>query len=381
MLNKPGANGDSFRPMISADGRYVLFFSWARNLVAGNPPPAAQENLFLRDVGAGVTYALTKNGSGPASFTPDFSRIGCVTQGSTASTAVFQVWDLSTRSVILTNAASPGAASALSQHGDWYSVWSSNHSVLTAYSMDGATNIIVYSGSVSSPAGRILKFTPDARRLIFTTWSNVISRGLAYPRTQLFLYDFPSATLRLVTHAHTNAIAAADGNTVDASISADGRFVVFISGAPNLAPDDTNNLADLFLYDTENGTNTRVGPATGDFAANAPGALALAANRPLLLCEGRRDALLGDDFNNQTDLFATLLPIGAIALEISREPSGAIVLTWPASAGQAYRVEYKESLSDPAWMLLSQQVLIFSSRATVMDYPAAAQRYYRVIVD
>jgi len=41
-------------------------------------------------------------------------------------------------------------------------------------------------------------------------------------------------------------------------ISADGRFVVFVSAAGNLAPDDTNFSDDLFLRDQLNRTTTRI---------------------------------------------------------------------------------------------------------------------------
>ncbi len=33
------------------------------------------------------------------------------------------------------------------------------------------------------------------------------------------------------------------------SISADGRYVAFNSAASNLVPDDTNGVADVFVYD------------------------------------------------------------------------------------------------------------------------------------
>jgi len=53
----PG-NGDSFLPIISANGRYVLFHSKASNLAAGSSG-GGTENLFFRDLQTGTTYALT----------------------------------------------------------------------------------------------------------------------------------------------------------------------------------------------------------------------------------------------------------------------------------------------------------------------------------
>ena len=42
------------------------------------------------------------------------------------------------------------------------------------------------------------------------------------------------------------------------SISADGRFVAFSSGASNLVPGDTNDRNDIFVRDTLTNTTTRV---------------------------------------------------------------------------------------------------------------------------
>ena len=67
-------NGDSFSPIISADGRYVLFHSKASNLASGSFWHG-DENLFLRDLQAETTYALTSGSSGngvyAAAMTPD----------------------------------------------------------------------------------------------------------------------------------------------------------------------------------------------------------------------------------------------------------------------------------------------------------------------
>ena len=66
----PG-NGDSFLPIISANGRYVLFHSKAYNLAAGSSS-GGMENLYFRDLQTGTTYALT---SGPWRNLPRIRRL------------------------------------------------------------------------------------------------------------------------------------------------------------------------------------------------------------------------------------------------------------------------------------------------------------------
>src|SRR5438132_902839 len=56
------------------------------------------------------------------------------------------------------------------------------------------------------------------------------------------------------------ASAGIQGNSGShySSISADGRFVAFQSGASNLVLSDTNGVYDVFVHDRQNGTTTRV---------------------------------------------------------------------------------------------------------------------------
>jgi trimeric autotransporter adhesin len=56
--------------------------------------------------------------------------------------------------------------------------------------------------------------------------------------------------------------AAANGDSISPSISADGRFVTFLSSASNLVASDTNGVADAFVRDTCAGVSSGCTPAT-----------------------------------------------------------------------------------------------------------------------
>ncbi|MGC9495832.1 TolB family protein [Streptomyces sp. WG7] len=73
----------------------------------------------------------------------------------------------------------------------------------------------------------------------------------------------------------------ANGPSGDASVSANGRYVVFGSSADNLVPDDTNALPDVFLYDLRTRRTTRVS-LTADGAQAAYGGSA-----PVISATGR----------------------------------------------------------------------------------------------
>lgn len=60
----------------------------------------------------------------------------------------------------------------------------------------------------------------------------------------------------------------ADLRTFEASISGDGRCVVFVSDATNLVTGDTNNTADVFVHDRQTGVTERVSVSSSEAQAN-----------------------------------------------------------------------------------------------------------------
>jgi Tol biopolymer transport system component len=75
--------------------------------------------------------------------------------------------------------------------------------------------------------------------------------------------------------------AAANGHSGAAQVSAGGRFVVFQSDATNLVPGDTNESQDIFVRDRRAGTTERVSVATGGAEANS------LSSKPVISADGR----------------------------------------------------------------------------------------------
>lgn len=102
-----------------------------------------------------------------------------------------------------------------------------------------------------------------------------------------------------------------DANGFDSqhsSISADGRYVAFQSGADNLVPDDTNNVVDVFVRDRLAGTTERVSVAkTGKEAdENSAGNLSgpsISADGRYVAFESDASNLVSGDNNNASDVF------------------------------------------------------------------------------
>jgi hypothetical protein len=98
--------------------------------------------------------------------------------------------------------------------------------------------------------------------------------------------------------------AEGNGHSEFASISADGRYVAFLSWASNLVPGDTNGTVDVFVHDRLTGQTTRVSVASDGTEGNG------ASWRPSLSADGRYVAfaseasnLVPGDTNDKSDIF------------------------------------------------------------------------------
>jgi len=113
-----------------------------------------------------------------------------------------------------------------------------------------------------------------------------------------------------------------DGASTQASITPDGRYVVFASAATNLVPGDTNGVVDIFVSDLRAHTIERVNLGPGGVECNASSAY------PVLSDDGRFVAfhtaasnLVPGDVNNALDVFVRDRVTGVIE-RISDGPGG-----------------------------------------------------------
>jgi len=89
----------------------------------------------------------------------------------------------------------------------------------------------------------------------------------------------------------TSADQQANGDSYASAISANGRFVAFVSSATNLVPGDTNGRQDVFVRDRAGGTTERVSVSSAEVQASSDGV------QPSISADGRFVGFASDASN------------------------------------------------------------------------------------
>ena len=98
--------------------------------------------------------------------------------------------------------------------------------------------------------------------------------------------------------------AQADGGSFGPAISADGRYVAFMSGASNLVAGDTNHSPDVFVRDRVTHVTWRVSVGPGGTQANASNyAPAISADGRYVAFSSSASNLVAGDTNDKRDVF------------------------------------------------------------------------------
>ena len=110
------------------------------------------------------------------------------------------------------------------------------------------------NGGSANPA-----ISSDGRYVVFQSAASNLVLGDTNDREDVFVYDRTTGETTRVSTSSTGS----QGNDHSALpyISADGRFVSFLSEASNLEPGDTNNSRDVFVHDRMTGQTSRVSVA------------------------------------------------------------------------------------------------------------------------
>ena len=370
-VNTSGAgqgNADSYSPMISPNGRYIVFRSKATNLASGSF--SGGDNLFVRDVQSAKTYALTTTGAGAAAVAAGGRYIAF-----SGLSANAYLWDTQTATTVYTKTTTYSTSGiGISPDGNRLLYVMSGQ----LYAVDRALNSSWTVGAALSAGFAGWRFTADSRFVVYTAPLSGTN--------QVYLYDLQVRTNLLVSRDYATG-GAGYGSSDSPDISSDGRFVAYRSAATDLVPGGTNGVASIYVYDRQTSATILLSASLlGPWAASGGSLVPVfSSDAQTLFFQSWASDIIAQDFNQGSDVLAySLYAAGSIpvfsANVMPGTPSGpGAWLTWPVVPGRTYSVQYKNGLLDAQWQSLHGNITILGNQAWLHDAsPGPGPRFYRV---
>ena len=248
LSGQPSTNGICDTPAISPDGRFVVFLSNGTDLVTNGVNGGFQ--VYLRDLQVGRTKLVSADALGAGSGNLESSIPALTADGR------FVLFESPSQGFVSGDANDAYDVFLRNTVDETNELVSSIAPGMIALTANGASSI---SGDGVSADGRYVVFASTATDLAPGTTTNELK--------QIYLRDRQTGTTTLVS-VNRFGTGAGDGYSSEASLSAAGRYVVFLSDAEDLVSNDTNRLTDVFVRDILAGVTTLVSVATNGWSAN-----------------------------------------------------------------------------------------------------------------
>jgi len=184
----------------------------------------------------------------------------------------------------------------------------------------------------------------DGRYVAFTSASSNLIGGVSFG---VFYKDMNTGQVSLVSSDSSGTSGNAASS--NASMSADGRYLVFNSTATNLVTNDTNAVSDIFMKDMSTGATTLVSQTSSGTLGNALSFRpALSSNARYVVFYSNATNLVAGDTNATADIFMKDLSTGAISL-LSQSASGQLGnsnSTFPAISGDGQYILFQSNATN-----------------------------------
>ena len=342
--NGAEGNNSSFSPDISANGQFVVFVSYASNLVAGDTNNAL--DVFIHNRTAGTTTRVSLKAASTQtndnSWSPTVSADGRyvafysyatnLVTGDTNGTSDVFVRDMTAKTTARVSVSSAGVQGnswsegpQISDNGRYVSFTSDADNLVTG-DVNGNTDVFIRDRQTSTTtlvsrdaAGNLASWgygsslSADGALVAFESFSDLLPGGVSYSG-DVYVRNWQTGTIVRASVSSSNA--AGNGQSWDAALSSDGTAVGFGSLATNLVAGDNNLVVDVFVRKL---SANQTALASGDaFALTEPNnhsdcpALSL-DGRYVAYCSSASNLVPGDD-NDDRDIFVTDRQTGATTL-------------------------------------------------------------------
>ena len=312
-----GADASSFSPELSGDGRTLVFQSEATNLVPGDRPWAT--DVFSYDLASGVFSAVSSNSDGP-STQPSISYDG-------------------SRIVFVGDAWSLGLEDAGLQFGN------------ELIEFDPATGGYrdLTAGGDFNGYGPIL--SEDGRHVLYMSfYEDVPWQDGNGGYEDVFVLDLDTGRREMIS-------AYGNGSSSQADMSADSRFVVFTSTSTNLVANDSNgDIQDIFIKDRKTGRILLLTPGADGYSFNA----SISADGRVIVFESMATNLVDGCTTTGRDVFTTANPFlhqredsnGDYRSDILLRGADGRLTILESQGATGFAASEKHSI-DPGWTLLA----------------------------
>ncbi len=397
----PAGNAASSGPSLSADGRFVAFFSSASDLVRGDTNET--RDVFVRDRSTGLTERVSVSdtgaqANGPSQTSGDNVSISAdgnvVAFDSTASNLVpndrnrqADVFvrlraEATTELISVSSSGEQGNGAstnaAVDGSGRWV-VFQSQATNLVPGDRNGVSDVFLRdreAGTTERVCGSIEPNGPSSQAAIsadgqivaFVSAATNLVEHDTNGQLDVFVCDRRTGRIELVSRNARGELG--NGDSILPALSADGRFVAFKSLASNLVDDDRNGTVDVFVRDRLAGTTQRVSVSFLGRDANGT------SYAPAIDCSGRFVAfgseannIFREDFNQLPSMFLRDLPAGrSFLLDISDQgiqADGGVLDIAPALSCQPLVVAFASTASNLAPGDLNQHADVYISTSPV----------------
>ena len=240
--NGEEGNGNSFNPVLSVSPYYVVFESYASNLV-GNDGNGVRDIFLWNETLEGANIERVSEGMGGVEANAqsfDASPSGNCSYIAYASSA--------------TNLLNDGTEVS----GVNIYLWSRHDKKTKLISKDPKTG--------KGVGGEKPSIDMNGYKVAFWSWSYTLDPNDKNNLWDIFLYEENTSRIGLPLRRITMAYDGSERNQGEESssrvvtpvISGDGKFIAYATTASNVVPGDTNKVQDVFVYDIAGNTTTRV---------------------------------------------------------------------------------------------------------------------------
>lgn len=242
------ANDWSFEPSISAKGRHIAYESSASNLVPDDTNGSF--DVFMRDrhdtsterTSVASDNLTSDTEANDDSFEASVSSDGRYVAFSSYATNLVENDQTTTADIVIRDR-------------------QENETTIISVSSSGQqANRGSFNPAISS----------DGRYVVYESRATNLVSGDDNRREDVFLYDRQEATTTRVSVSSSGH--EGDGDSDEAVISPDGRFVAFESLATNLVSSDSNEAEDVFIHDRVDQSTRRVSVSSAGSEADADSA-------------------------------------------------------------------------------------------------------------